>query len=109
MKEATEKLYRYGLKKQKVITKPKIKTQKGQNLVLAPYVKNRFKIRFKHKGVVHKATVRKDGTINYEGKFYNSPSGAAKAVTKHHVDGWKTWKYQNTSGDWVLLDVLRKK
>lgn len=104
-----KELIKLGLKKISVVTKPKIKAQRGQNPILAPYVKNRFKLRFKYKGKVYKATVRKDGTINYKGKLYNSPSTAASAITKRAMNGWTIWRYERAPRDWVLLDILRKK
>ncbi|PKN53528.1 MAG: hypothetical protein CVU55_02585 [Deltaproteobacteria bacterium HGW-Deltaproteobacteria-13] len=104
-----KELIKLGIKTTKVVAKKKIKKAKeDSNAVLAHYAKNRFKIRFIYKGVMHTATVRKDGTINYKGKFYNSPSMAARAITERPTNGWTTWKYQNTSGDWVILDVLRR-
>jgi len=104
-----KELIKLGLKKSTVVAKPKIKAQKGRKAVLAPYVKNRFEIRFRYKGKLHKATVRQDGSILYKGKAYNSPSTAASEITKRAMNGWATWTYQRAPGDWVLLDVLRKK
>ncbi len=104
-----KELIRLGLTKTKKVSKPKEKEQKGRKAVLALYVKNRFEIRFRYKGKLHKATVRKDGSILYKGKAYNSPSMAAKAFTARAVNGWTAWTYERAPGDWVLLDVLRKK
>ena len=77
--------------------------------MLAPYVKNRFEIRLRYKGKTRKAMVRKDGTILSAGKVYNSPSMAARAIKQRASNGWVSWSYQRAPGDWVLLDVLRKK
>ena len=73
------------------------------------FVKNRFEIRFRYKGKLHKATVRKDGSIFFKGTSYNSPSLAAVAITKRAVNGWTAWSCERAPGDWVILDVLRKK
>ncbi len=37
--------------------------------------------------------VRDKGSIRYSvnGRSYASPSGAAKSITKHEVNGWKFW------------------
>lgn len=97
-------------------SKKKPKKKKGQP-TLAPYVKNRFEIRAPYKGRTYKATVRSDGTINYNGATYNSPSMAGYAIVKTHaVDGWHFWRYKNhvagqvagKKGEWVKLDELRK-
>jgi hypothetical protein len=34
---------------------------------------------------------------------------AAVAIKGRASNGWVNWKYQNPSGEWVLLDTLRKK
>ena len=61
-----------------------------------------------HKGKMHRAFVKKDGTIRYKGKYYTSLSSAAHVATKISVDGWHWWKYKRSPGDWVRLDELRK-
>ncbi len=98
-----------GLKKTKELPKSKEAETKGRKPVLAPYVKEKFEVRFRYKGKLHKATVRKDGSILYKGQNYNSPSMAAVAITHRAMNGWATWSYERAPGDWVLLDVLRKK
>lgn len=98
-----------GLSKIKEIAVPKLLEQKGRRSALAPYVKNRFEIRLRYKGKLHKATVRKDGTILCKGKVYNSPSMASRDIKRRATNGWKSWTYERAPGDWVILDVLRKK
>lgn len=80
----------------------------GRLPTLAKYVTRRFPIRFKYKGKQYRARVRSDGTINYGGKIFTSPSLAAAAVTKRPTDGWHVWNYQRAPGDWVKLDELRR-
>lgn len=87
-----------GLKKAKEVSKPKEKKQKGSKAVLSPYVKSRFEIRFRYKGKLHKATVRKDGSILYKSKNYNSPSMAAVAITNRATNGWDAWQYERAPG-----------
>ncbi len=98
-----------GRTKEKEVEKKVIKKVKGRSPMLAPYVSKRFRIRFRYKGKLYKAMVRKDGTIFYKKKFYNSPSLAARAVTKHATNGWWVWQYERAPGDWVKLKELRKK
>ncbi len=76
---------------------------------LAPYVKKRMKIRREYKGKLYVASVRSNGTINYKGNVYNSPSMAGKAITKRSTAGWHFWRYKNKKGEWVRLNELRKK
>jgi hypothetical protein len=87
--------------------KNRVKTD-GRLPTLARYVSKRFKIRFDYKGRRYIGRVRSDGTINFRGKIYTSPSSAASAITHRAMDGWKVWYYQRAPGDWVLLDELRK-
>jgi hypothetical protein len=85
-----------------------MRTIDGKNPILAPYVNKRFEIRYRYKSKIHRATVRKNGEIFYNGKKYRSPSGAGAAVAGRAVDGWYTWKYERAPGDWVRLHELRK-
>jgi len=108
-KAQQKELIKLGLKKSTVVAKSKITVQKGRKPVLAPYIKNRFEIRLRYKGKTRKAMVRKDGTILYGGKVYNSPSMAARAIKQRASNGWVNWSYQRAPGDWVLLNFLRRK
>lgn len=83
-------------------------TRNGRVPRLARYVSRRFQIRLTFKGKLHRAIVRSDGTINYRGKVFTSPSVAAAAIYKHAMDGWRVWKYQRAPGLWVPLDELRR-
>lgn len=84
------------------------KKKKDKKSVLA-MLNRKFKIRMLYKGKLHKAVVRQNGTIRYNGEVYNSPSLAAHAVRGMPSNGWVWWKYERAPGDWVLLDNLRKK
>ncbi len=43
-------------------------------------------------------------------KAYDSPSKAARAITKSQANGWKFWEYyDNESGRWRSLSHLREK
>jgi predicted GIY-YIG superfamily endonuclease len=85
------------------------RTREGRKPVLAPYVTKRFEIRLRYKGKLYKAIVRKDGSILYESKTFNSPSSAGSTIKGRATNGWTNWKYERAPGDWVLLDTLRKK
>lgn len=92
------------------IPKQPRKLRKGREPVLAPYVNKRFMLRMDHKGKIIKAWVWSNGTVNWNGKLFNSPStAAARARRKKACNGWKVWKFKNSAGEWVYLDELRKK
>lgn len=80
--------------------------KKHGKLTVLSTLNKKFKIRMLYKGKVHKAVVRKNGTIRYKGKVYNSPSLAVRGMPSN---GWVWWKYERAPGDWILLDELRKK
>jgi hypothetical protein len=67
----------------------------------------RLKLRAHYKGYEYTASLRRDGTISYAGDVFSSPTGAAKAIVKRNVSGWKFWKYRDQSGEWVPLSDLR--
>ncbi len=84
------------------------KKVKGRTPVLAKYVTKRFPIRWRYKGKLYRATVRRDGSISFNKKIYTSPSVAAFPIARHAVDGWHVWKFERSPGEWVLLNELRK-
>jgi hypothetical protein len=92
---------------------PKRKVQKplaGRPPVLAGYFDKPIELRASHKGEKLRARVRRDGSVTFRGKSYNSPSVAgAAAVRRISCNGWTFWKYERSPGDWVFLDTLRKR
>lgn len=80
----------------------------GRAPVLAAYVSNPIPLRAHFKGKIIKAQVRRDGTIRYAGKIFNSPShAAAAACNRPTCNGWGFWTYERAPGDWVTLNALR--
>lgn len=77
---------------------------------LAPYITKGFPIRHDYKGKRYIAKVHANGKIHFNGKVFTSASMAGAEIMRgHSVNGWTFWKYQNSQGEWVLLDELRKK
>ena len=57
----------------------------------------------------YEAEVR-GGKVWFNQKAYDSPSKAARAITKSQANGWKFWEYyDNESGRWRSLSHLREK
>ena len=84
------------------------KKPNGRSPVLAKYISAAFPIRVRFKGKLIRAQVRRDGTIRFNGKIYNSPAGAGAAACKRvSCNGWTFWTYERAPGDWVPLDALR--
>jgi hypothetical protein len=75
---------------------------------LTDVVEGRVPIRMTYKGRVHRAIVRKDGTILFRGKRHISPSSAARLITGRAANGWYWWKYESAPGEWIRLRELRK-
>jgi len=62
-----------------------------------------------YKGKDYKAWVNSSGTIEFNGKRYDSPSSAALAILDSGtVNGWWFWKYKDKSGNLVRLREARK-
>jgi len=76
--------------------------------VLAEYIKSAMRLRATLKGKTYKARVRRNGSIRFKGKTYNSPSAAGSVACKRSCDGWFFWKYERAPGDWIKLHELRK-
>ena len=65
-------------------------------------------LRAEYKGWIYSATLRKSGQISYDGKIFDSPTAAAKTITKRRVNGWQFWKYRDPRKGWVALAQLRR-
>ncbi len=76
--------------------------------VLADYFSQRVKLRAQWKGKTFRATVRKDGSIRFQGNVFRSPSNAARAAIGYAVNGWRFWTYEQAPGDWVFLNTRKK-
>lgn len=62
-----------------------------------------------YKGKEYKARVRKNGSIKFQGKIFNSPSQAANAIHEGMSrNGWSFWHYERAPGDWVPLKDIRQ-
>lgn len=69
----------------------------------------RMKLIATYKGNKYQATLRKDGSIGFKNVIYQSPTSAAKAITKRKtINGWQFWKYKNEKNEWVRLSRLKK-
>lgn len=54
----------------------------------------------KYKGKLFKLTVvRASGktAFDYSGQAFDTPTAAAKTITKHEINGWKFWGIDQTS------------
>ncbi len=96
-----------GAKRKIKLKQRKVKIARQPSL--ASYVKKRFKIRAKYRGKPYEAKVRSNGTINFNGNLFNSPSMAGKAATGRSTNGWWFWHFKNKKGEWVRLRELRRK
>jgi len=61
-----------------------------------------------YKGKEFKAKLLKNGKIRYKGNLYESPTGAAKAVTKRtSINGLEFWYVQDDNNNWVKLKKIK--
>ena len=75
---------------------------------LVELVNKRIKLKASYKGYEYTATLRKNGTIYFDGYIYNSPTAAAKEIVKGSVNGWRFWKYKDNKGSWIALNNIKK-
>jgi len=63
----------------------------------------------RYKGKEYKAKVLPSGSIKFNGKIYNTPTGAAIVIIdRGTVNGWNFWKFKNEKGKLVKLKELKK-
>ncbi len=80
----------------------------GRVPILAQYLTTPTLLRGTRRGQAFQAHVRRDGTVRFGGKNFNSPSAAGTAALGRACDGWHFWKFERAPGDWVKLNELRK-
>ena len=72
-------------------TKKAAARRSDSETVLGPYINSSLKLRRTYKGKTYKATVRKNGWIDFNGYLYRSPPGVAKEVCGRAANGWYFW------------------
>ncbi|MFA5555117.1 MAG: GIY-YIG nuclease family protein [Phycisphaerae bacterium] len=98
-----------GREKIQKILKKRSKITKKTGRPLKGLFKNGKAIYASYKGKDYKAWVCRNGTIKFEGIFYDAPSTAGLAITKKKtLNGWSFWSYKNDSGNLVQLSRARK-
>lgn len=65
------------------------------------------RLRGKRAGWEYSATLRKDGTIHYGKRSFDTPNLAARAAVGKSCNGWAFWKYRGSDGEWVALRNLK--
>jgi len=80
-----------------------------EDLLRAGHVRPGDRFRSKYKGQEFWAVVQADGTLEYTGSKYRTPSAAGEAVIGYQCDGWYHWKYRDASRDWKPIAELRAK
>lgn len=81
---------------------------KGDLKQLAGHVKLPARLRTVYKGETYRATLRRDGSVRWNGKLYRSLSHAGRAVTKRPTNGWSFWRCERGKGYWVKLNKVRR-
>jgi len=74
--------------------------------VFAGLSERRVSLRATYKGRRYRASLRKNGTIGFNGKVYASPSAAAMRIVKRRVNGLWFWRFRNKKRNWVPLRTL---
>ncbi|MBP5296354.1 MAG: GIY-YIG nuclease family protein [Bacteriovoracaceae bacterium] len=90
---------------------PSRKTKKPKNHpALNRYFSTPRPLKLDYKGKTFFATLQIDGKILFDGKLYNTPSGAGKVIRDNKAtDGWYRWFVEKEDGTWVRLGQLEDK
>lgn len=85
-----------------------VKAVDMQSKSLKRLVSKRTPIYKTYKGKEYKAILTPAGTIIFKGKKFDTPTPAAKMVTKQAaVNGWHFWYIRNDDNEWVKLRNYR--
>lgn len=85
----------------------KTKSAKG-TLVLARLVERPMPLKAWYKGKEYRASLRRDGHIQFRRELFDSPSAAARAATGRGMRGWLFWHYRDSRGEWITLEKLKR-
>jgi hypothetical protein len=89
------------------------KRAKGRNAkgkgALKGLVPKRFTLKAWKDDWEYTASLRKDGTIQYDGEVFDTPNAAARSALGKPAGGWRFWHYKNEAGEWVPLMTLKSK
>ena len=76
---------------------------------LASLIDRRYALKGWRDGYEYRASLRKDGTIRYGDKVFESPFQAASEAVGRRINGWQFWHYRDErSGNWLPLMNLRQ-
>lgn len=84
------------------------KRAKGKG-ALKGLVNRRLTLKGWRDGWEYTASLRKDGTIQYDGEVFDTPNAAARASLGKPAAGWHFWHYKNEDGEWVRLQNLKSR
>jgi hypothetical protein len=74
---------------------------------LASIADRRLQLRGIHKDRRFRATLRRDGTVGFNGRVYDSPTAAARTAVGRSVNGWWFWHFKQGT-KWVRLASLKR-
>jgi hypothetical protein len=90
-----------------IVAKP-VETSPGFLFCRGGKIPNGTKLRAYYLSQLYEAEVR-GSRVWLNDKRYDSPSKAARAITKNNVNGWKFWEYYDEqAGKWYSLAYLRR-
>ena len=71
---------------------PSVRTGELDALVQAGLLHVGEELIWKRRGVSHRAVVMSGGALQFsDGRIFESPSGAARALAGYEVNGWRNW------------------
>lgn len=100
--------YQVGIKKTEISVLELDESEKLFEKVVEKEAPVKIEIFGKTKGKISKAFLVNLRQVEFQGKTYRSPSGAARNICGYPVDGWRFWKYKGENGKVQKIDKLRK-
>ena len=78
------------------------------SLALANLLERPLRLRAIYKGKEYRASLRRNGQIQFAGKLFGSPNMAARQIVRRPVDGWHFWRYRRGPKEWVSLRQIKR-
>ncbi len=97
-----------GVQSNKITSKPKTVIEGKGWFYGKVFFPEGTKFRASYKGTLYTGEVA-NGALSFDGKRFDSPSGAAVHITKNMVNGWRFWEcLRPNDTTWRSIDSLRR-
>ena len=89
--------------------RPRVKGKKAWGAgALHRLVERRLPLRAHRGKKEFRASLRRDGRINYKNRLFDTPNSAARPALGRPASGWFFWRYRDSKRQWVPLRNLKR-